>query len=157
MSTTRGFLEKWRPAKPSVANRGTFAAALPLMFALAFIWPFGGGGTKVQMTPNAGQTPAAQGTITVTHGSNDNTRIDTKVQNLATPSSLKQPAEVYVEWIEPNGQAPKNEGQIVIGNDRKGELKTETPYKHFKVFITAQKTATVTSPTGPHVLTATVN
>ena len=154
---THEYLNALAPAPRKARKHGFFAAGLPLMFALAFIWPFGGGGTKVQMTPNAGETPAAQGTLTVRKGSNNNTRIDTKVKNLATPASLKHPAQVYVEWIQPNGQSPKNEGEIMIAPNRSGQLKTETPYQHFKVFITAEKSPTVTSPKGPHVLTATVD
>lgn len=156
MSTTRGFLEKCRPAKPSVANRGMFAAALPLMFALAFIWPFGGS-QKVQMTPDPNETPGAQGTVSVTRSKNGNTQIDTKVKDLAKPSSLKKPEDVYVEWIQPTGQNPKNEGQIAIQPNETGELKTQTPYKHFKVFLTPETNPRVQSPTGPRVLSATVD
>lgn len=151
------YLDSPAPVWRTTQNRGFLAAALPLMFALAFIWPFGGGGTKVQMTPNANQTPAAQGTITVSSGNNNNTRIEVKVKNLAPASSLRNPSEVYVVWIQPENQSPKNEGQIDVGSNRSGELKTETAFKHFKVFITPEKKPTVTEPTGPHVLNATVS
>jgi hypothetical protein len=138
-------------------GRGFFAGVLPLLFALAFIWPFGGGGTKVQMAANARQTPGARGTITLSNGSNNNTRVDVKVKDLAAPSSLKHPAEVYVVWFQPDNQSPKNEGQINIKANETGELKTETPFKHFKVFITAEKSPTATTPTGPQVLNAMVS
>jgi hypothetical protein len=143
------------PAPTWRTTSGFFAGAL--LFALAFIWPFGGGGTKVQMAANARQTPGAQGTITLSNGSNNNTRVDVKVKDLASPSSLKQPAEVYVVWFQPDNQSPKNEGQINIRPNETGELKTETPFKHFKVFITAEKSPTTTTPTGPQVLNATVS
>lgn len=135
------------------AGRGFFAGVLPLLFALAFIWPFGGSNaTKIQMTANRTQTPAAQGTVTVSTGNNNNTQLDVKVKDLAPPANLQHPAEVYVVWIQPENQSPKNEGQIMVKPDRSGQLKTETPFKHFKLFITAEKSPTVTSPSGPQVL-----
>lgn len=156
--TTHDYFDSPAPAWRSIRNRGFFAAILPLMFALAFIWPFSGmSGEKVQMRPNASETPAAQGTITVSQGKNGNTKVDTKVKNLAKPSGLKNPASVYVLWIQPEGQSPKNEGQMMIDANRTGSLKSETPYKHFQVFITPEDSPTVTSPNGPHVLSATVD
>ncbi len=156
MTTTDYFVSP-APAWRTTRNRGFFAAALPLMFALAFIWPFGGSSAeKVQMRTNPGVTPAAQGTISVSRGKNGNTKIDVKVKNLAKPSGLQNPASVYVLWIQPENQTAKNEGEIMIDNNRSGELKAETPYKHFQVFITPEHSPTATSPSGPHVLTATV-
>lgn len=102
------------------------------------------------------QTPAAQGTVEVKTGDNNNTKVDAKVQYLAKPSTLSPPADVYVLWIQPTGQAPKNEGELMVQNNLQGELKTETPYKHFKVFITAEKSPRVESPQGQQVLAATI-
>lgn len=153
--TTLNYSESSAPVWRTARSRGFFGAVLPLMFALAFIWPMAGG-EKVQMTPNPSETPAAQGTITVSQGKNGNTKVDTKVKNLAKPSGLKNPASVYVLWIQPEGQSPKNEGQMLIDANRTGSLKSETPYKHFQVFITPEDSPTVTSPNGPHVLSATV-
>ncbi|HEX5424086.1 MAG TPA: hypothetical protein VFW94_11090 [Candidatus Acidoferrales bacterium] len=155
--TTLDYFDSPAPGWRTTRNRGFFAA-LPLLFALAFIWPFSGmSGEKVQMKANASETPAAQGTITVTQGKNGNTKIETKVKNLAKPSGLQNPASVYVLWIQPDGQAAKNEGQIMIDADRNGTLKSETPYKRFQVFITPEHSPTVASPNGPHVLSATVD
>ncbi|MGH9734524.1 MAG: hypothetical protein ACRD8A_08050 [Candidatus Acidiferrales bacterium] len=155
--TTLDYFDSPAPGRRPTRNRGFFAA-LPLLFALAFIWPFSGmSGEKIQMKPNPSQTPAAQGTITVTQSKNGNTKLDTKVKNLAKPTGLKNPSSVYVLWIQPEGQAAKNEGQILVDADRDGSLKTETPYKHFQVFITPEDSPTVTSPSGPHVLSATVD
>lgn len=145
------------PGWRETSSRGFFAGVLPLLFALAFIWPFSGSNaTKIQMTANTSQTPAAQGTVTVSTGKNDNTELDVKVKDLAPPANLEHPAEVYVVWIQPENQSPKNEGQILVKPDRSGQLKTETPFKHFKLFITAEKSPTVTSPNGPQVLNTTI-
>lgn len=154
---TTDYFELPSAGRCTIRTRGFFGAVLPLMFALAFIWPFGGStAEKVQMRANPSQTPAAQGTISVSQGKNGNTKIDVKVKNLAKPSGLQNPAAVYILWVQPEGQQARNEGEIVIDSDRSGELKTSTPYKHFQVFITPEHSPTVASPSGPHVLSATV-
>ena len=129
-------------------------ALVPLFLIMAMFWPFGGG-KKVDML--AGQsTPAAQGTIDIKTSQNKNTHIDLKVRALAKPSSLTPPANVYVVWIEPPGENPKNEGQLHVDKDLNGELQTEVPYKRFRIFITAEQDPQAQTPTGTQVLSADV-
>jgi len=155
MSTTREFLDRPPSATLNPPLRGFFAAALPLILGAALSWPMIGGGQKIQMTPSR-KTPAAEGTISVKNGKNHNTEVAVKVQHLAEPASLTPPADVYVLWFQPNGQSAKNEGEIMIEGNRSGTLKTQTPFKHFQAFITAEKNARVEQPAGPRVLSATV-
>ena len=130
------------------------AAVLPLVFCMAFFWPFGGGGNKtVRMVPSQ-DVPAANGTVSVKTGPNQNTKIDLHVKNLAKPSALTPSRQVYVVWIEPPGQKPKNEGQLRVGKNLSGELHTVTPFKRFQVFITAENNPQATAPQGPRVLSA---
>lgn len=138
------------------AKGTTLASVAPLIFCLAFFWPFGGGGRKVQMMAGS-VTPAAQGSIQVTNGSNGNTDLDVKAHALAAPSSLTPAENVYVVWIQPPGHAPQNHGQIAVGQHENGELHTETPYKRFQVFITAEENAKTQMPDGPKVLSADVS
>lgn len=139
----------------NMAARGSLHyAVLPLILGLVLIWPFGGG-KNVKMMAGT-DTPAAQGTINVRHGDNHNTKLDIKVHALAQPSSLHPPANVYVVWVQPPGQNPKNAGEIAVNNNLDGELKAVTPYKRFKVFITAEQNAQAESPQGPQVLSADV-
>ena len=139
----------------TLGNRSAFfAVAAPLLLSMMFFWPFGGG-KKVPM--NSGKVdPAAQGTVTFHTTGNNNVNVDTKVKYLAKPSSLTPPENIYVVWFEPNGQQPVNEGALKVDSSLNGELKTVTPYKNFKVFVTAEKSAQVQSPQGPQVLTANV-
>lgn len=155
MSTTREFLgETGSPGRMRLSRGGFFAAAIPLVLSAAMItWP--SGGEKIQMTASH-EVPAAQGTITVKNSKNHNTDVTVKVQHLAEPSSLTPPADVYVVWFQPSGQDAKNEGELMVQGNRGGDLKTETPFKHFEVFITAEKNARVEQPTGPRVLSGTV-
>lgn len=155
MSTTREFLGGMASPGPGRLSRGGFfAVAIPLILSAAMItWP--SGGQKIQMTASH-DVPAAQGTITVKNSKNQNTEVNVKVQHLAEPSSLTPPQDVYVVWFQPSGQNAKNEGELMVQGNRSGSLKTETPFKHFEVFITAEKNARVEQPTGPRVLSATV-
>lgn len=136
---------------------GGFYAAAPLILAIALVWPFGGGGTKVNMTAGK-DTPAAQGTVQVQRGGKNanNSKLDIKVQSLAKPTALTPPHNNYVVWLEPDGQSPKNQGELRVDDKEKGELKAVTPHKRFKVFITAEQSPTAQQPSGPQVLSAKV-
>ena len=85
--------------------------------------------------------PAARCTIHLHVGDNGNTELDMKAESLAAPSALTPPKNAYVVWIESAGEAPQNHGQISHRQDQKAELKTATPYKRFRVFITAEDQA----------------
>ena len=127
-------------------------AAVPLLLCFAFIWPFGGG-RQVQMMAGS-TTPAANATINVKKGDNGNTALDIKAQALAPPSSLTPAENVYVVWIAPPDQAAQNHGQLRVNSHEQGELHTETPYKRFHVFVTAEQNAQVQEPMGPRILSA---
>jgi hypothetical protein len=139
------------------AQRGTtLASVAPLLFCLAFFWPFGGGGRTIHLMAGS-TTPAAQGTVQAKNGDNGNTELDVKVRALAAPSSLTPAENVYVLWIQAPGQAPQNHGQIAVNQHEQGELHTETPNQRFKVFITAEENAKAQMPEGPKVLSADVS
>ncbi len=126
----------------------------PLVFCALLIWPFGGG-KKVQMMAGE-KTPAAQGTVTASQGSNGNRQLDIKVRALAQPTSLRPPANVYLVWIQEPGHEPQNLGQIQLNSKEQGELHVKTPFSRFKVFITAEQNAQEHTPEGLQVLSAAV-
>lgn len=134
---------------------GFYIAFLPAILMLAVFWPFGGGGKKVQMMAGSA-TPGAQGTINVSSSGNNNVKMDIKVQDLVNPSGLTPAENVYVLWVQPEGQAAQNEGEVKVDKKENGQIHTETAYKRFKVFITAEQNAQVKTPTGPQVLSADV-
>lgn len=131
-----------------------YFAVVPAVVFLMFLWPFGG--KKVYMTA-APQVPAAHGVIHVSNSSNGNMQLDIKTRSLAKPAALTPPADVYVVWLEPSGESPKNAGALKVNGKLSGELKTVTPYKQCKVFITAEKYAQTREPNGPTVLQAQVS
>ena len=133
---------------------GYFFSFAPVLLYLAFVWPFSGG-KDVQMMSGE-SNPAARCTIHMHVGDNGNTELDMKADSLASPSALTPPKNAYVVWIQSPDQAPQNHGQITIDKNQKAELKTATPYKRFRVFITAEDRAQMPAPEGPTVLSADV-
>ena len=126
------------------------------MLALLAVWPFGSG-REIQMTA-ASSVPAATGTVKVQKDKdNKNTKLDIKVDHLARPSSLTPSASSYLVWIQPNGGDAFKQGAIGVDNNLSGELKTETVSKDFEVFITAEQSDGVTSPSNVEVLRAHVS
>jgi len=131
-----------------------FYSFAPALLLLAFVWPFSGG-KDVQMIAGP-SNPAARCTVHLHVGDNGNTELDMKAESLAAPSALTPSRNAYVVWIEPAGEAPQNHGQISPGKDQKAELKTATPYKRFKIFVTAEDQAQIQAPVGPQILYADV-
>ena len=120
-----------------------------------FVWPFSSGKTY-HMTAS-GSVPAASGVVTAKQGSqNHNTELNVKVSNLARPANLSEAANVYILWVRPSGGAAVNEGAIRVNKNLDGELKTATTSKNCDVFITAEQSATVTSPEGQQLLHANI-
>ena len=132
---------------------GYFFGFSPLILAVLFIWPFGGGGKKVEMMAGA-ENPAARGQVTAKPGDNGNRDLDIKVHSMAQPNSLTPPANVYLVWLQEPGRDPRNLGQIQIDDKQKGELQVITPFARFKLFITAEQNAQEHTPLGPTVLSA---
>ena len=129
-------------------------SAFAMVLLIALIWPFGSSGKKYQMQAN-NSVPAANGIATVKRDKdNGNTKIDIKVKNLATPSSLTPSESVYVVWVKPTGDLPEKKGTIGLDNNLSGELNVVTTAKDFEVFVTGEPGASVTEPSGPEVLKA---
>lgn len=94
--------------------------------------------------------PAATGEVKVKKDGNNNYKIEVDVENLAEPSRLPQPQNVYVVWAE-TLQGLQNLGQLktssgLLSSKMKASLETITPYKPTRVFITAEGAPNVTTP-----------
>jgi len=119
--------------------------------ALLMVWPFSSG-KEYRMAGNS-SVPAATGTVKVDKDKdNGNTKLDIKVDHLAKPSSLSPPANSYIVWVRPRDGEAVKQGAIGVDNNLKGELKVVTTSKEFDLFITAEQSDTVTSPSGTEVL-----
>jgi hypothetical protein len=126
--------------------KSTLLACMLLSFAA-----FGCGGKKVPMNAST-SVPAAAGHADIGSDQNGNTTVDLKVHHLAKPEALTPPATAYVVWIQPSGQSPQNQGRLQVNSDLDGEYKTNTPYKKFDLFVTAENNPQATTPSGPEVM-----
>lgn len=121
--------------------------------ALLGVWPFTAS-KEYHMTSGIG-VPAATGTVKAERSKdNGNIKLDIKVDHLARPSSLTPSANDYLVWIRPNGGEAFKQGAIGVDKNLSGELKLETVSKDFDVFITAEQSNSVTSPSSVEVLSA---
>lgn len=100
--------------------------------------------------------PSAMGDIDLSKDKNGNTNISLRVEHLAKPTLLTPPANLYVVWFQEPGANPENEGQLQVGNDLKGQLKTTTPLHNFDIFVTAEMDPTVKTPSDQVVLRVTI-
>ena len=142
-----------RRRRRSVAGVRLYSFAPAFLF-LAFIWPFSGSKDVRMMAGES--TPAARCDIHLHIGGNGNTELDMKADALNPPSALTPPKNAYVVWIQPPGEGVQNLGQISVDKNQKAELKTETAYKRFKIFVTAENEAQLKEPEGPTILSADV-
>src|SRR5690606_2295803 len=93
---------------------------------------------------------------------NENTLVNVTVEHLADPQMVSGRATTYVVWARPLGQdqgtvGVQNLGTLQVDDDRTGELETTTSLHNFEVFVTAEPSGTVPSPTGEPLLWAEVN
>ena len=96
--------------------------------------------------------PAAVGRAILEHDRNKNVQVTLEVQHLAKPQSLAPAKGTYVVWIQPEGQEANNVGVLRVNDDLKGDFRTTTPYKKFDLFVTAEDSPTVSSPSGTEIM-----
>ncbi len=106
--------------------------------------------------------PAAEGTVKVKKDANSNYKIDLDVKRLAEASRLNPSRELYIVWMETEGNGRKNIGQLntssgFLSNTLKSSLSTTSSFKPIGFFITAEDNASVQYPSGQVVLTTGTN
>ena len=100
--------------------------------------------------------PGAAAELNVEKEKNGNVQVDVNVKHLAKPGLLTPPANSYVVWFQEQGSAPQNQGELKVGNDLTGELKSTTTLDNFNVFITGETDSQAKTPSDQLVLQATV-
>jgi len=125
------------------------ALTLALLCTVAFA------ASKYPMTA-ASAVPGARAQVDITKDSNGNTKLKMTVQHLANPANLTPPANGYVVWLRERDGSSENQGQLKMNKNLDASFETVTPFKNFKVFVTAESDFTTRDPSGPEVLTATV-
>jgi hypothetical protein len=114
------------------------------------------GWAKTYHMTSSKTVPAAAGEVNVAKEKNGNIRVDIKVKHLAKPGNLTPPANTYVVWLQQEGSQPQSQGEMKVGDDLNGELKTTTPLKNFHMSITAETDSQTKNPSDQIVLRATV-
>lgn len=117
-----------------------------------------GGGAKAEYRMTGGPAvPAATGMVTVRSESAGNQRVEIAVEHLAAPGRAFSGMSTYVVWLVPaNGAGPQNMGALTTGEDLRGRLQIQTPYKSFDIFVSAEAAPNVATPSENQVLTARV-
>jgi len=100
--------------------------------------------------------PGAAAEVNVEKAKNGNVQVDVSVKHLAKPGLLTPPANSYVVWFQEQGSAPQNQGELKVGNDLTGELKSTTTLDNFNVFITGETDSHAKTPSDQLILQATV-
>lgn len=100
--------------------------------------------------------PAARGTVKVDRDRNKNYVIDVKVRDLAEAERLAGKNSTYVVWMDTENDT-RNLGQMkssrgTLSKALKASLKTNTPFKPKRVFITAEENPDVQYPVSQVVL-----
>jgi hypothetical protein len=116
----------------------------------------GGKGATMPLSVSS-QLPAAEGQVRVNQEGNQQ-RLVIETKHLADPSRVMSGASVYVVWLEPQN-APgqrQNMGVLKVDDDKRGRLETTTPFRDFRVFVTAERVPNVTEPS-QQLMTATVS
>jgi len=102
--------------------------------------------------------PAAQGTVKVSKNKDKGYNIDIDILHLAGPQRLQPAAKTYIVWMDTERNSIKNLGEIhsedgFLSKTLKASLKTTSPFKPTRIFITAEDVAAISNPHGQQVLT----
>lgn len=107
---------------------------------------------------NSSVVPSAKGSVTVKTDSNKNFVIKINVSDLAEVERLQTAKLTYVAWMETDQGNIENIGQLksstsFFSKRHKAYLRTVTPYKPAKVFITSENDINVQYPGTQIILT----
>jgi hypothetical protein len=134
--------------KKTLCRIALFCAVVLSVATLAWAKTYHMSATKI--------VPGAAAEVNVEKEKNGNVQVDVSVKHLAKPGLLTPPANSYVVWFQQQGSTPQNQGELKIGNDLKGELKSTTSLLNFNVFITGETDSQAKTPSDQLVLQATV-
>ncbi|HVU51769.1 MAG TPA: anti-sigma factor [Polyangia bacterium] len=128
------------------------AGMLSSSLALGACSTMGMGSSQTWSMNTAESAQAAVGKVKVANEKDGNTKVKVEVDHLAPPALAAEEGSSYVVWIKPDNGSAQNVGVLKVGSNRKGELKTVTPFKEFTVMVTLEKSPGVTIPSGAPVL-----
>lgn len=136
----------------------THPRILSILFWTLLLSGFTACSNKVGFQPST-VAPAARGDVKVGKDNNGNYAISLEIKMLAEPNRLSPPKAVYLVWMDteqngtqPLGQLKSEDG--LFSSTLKASLKTTSPYKPRRIFVTAEDAATMPAP-GSYVVLST--
>ncbi len=107
---------------------------------------------------NSTIVPGATGNVGVRKDRNQNYTIQVSVVNLAEPQRLSPPKDLYLVWMESDGNLTQKLGRIttksgLFSKAMKADLSATTTLRPNRIFISAETNPDVSIPEGPVVLT----
>jgi hypothetical protein len=109
------------------------------------------GASEVRLTNDA-STPAAVGKAHLSKEKNGNLKLKVEVYHLAKPSALTPSRQTYVVWTQPRGKDPQNQGVLKVNDKLEGSFEGTVSNQDFDLFITAEDSPTVQTPSEPKLL-----
>ncbi len=107
--------------------------------------------------PVSSLAPAAEIKAKTKVDNNNNNVITVEARNLASPERIDPSSTAYVLWIETNDNQIKNLGQLINENAETATLTTITPFDFKELFITAESSGSVNTPSGTEISRVAVN
>ncbi len=101
--------------------------------------------------PVSDLAPAAEITVRQKTDNKDNNEIVVKAKYLASPERVSKNATAYVVWLVSEENGIKNIGALYNENGENSELETITSFVGTEIFITAEKEAGISMPTGVEI------
>jgi hypothetical protein len=101
--------------------------------------------------PVSDLAPAAEITVKQKTDNNDNNEITVEAKYLASPDRVSRGATAYVVWLVSEENGIKNIGALYNENGEDSELETVTSFIGTEIFITAEREAGVSIPSGVEI------
>ena len=137
----------------------TTTRAITLTIAATFTMLILGACAKKMSFQTSSVVPAAKGSVKVKKDNNSNYQIKVFITDLAKPDRLQPAKNMYVVWMQTDGNGIKNIGQIktstsLLNKKLKASFEAVTSFKPVKIFVTAEDEAAVQYP-GSQVILST--
>jgi hypothetical protein len=102
--------------------------------------------------------PAAQGMVEISVNKDKGYDVDISILHLASPQRLQPAEKTYIIWMDTERNGTKNLGEMqskdgFLSNTLKATMKTTTPFRPTRIFITAEDVPAISNPHGQQVLT----
>ena len=124
---------------------------MKIKYVLPVLFLFLASCASTKTFPVSDLAPAAVIKVKQKTDNNDNNEITVEAKYLASPDRVSAGATTYVVWLVSEENGVKNIGALYNENGEEAELETITSFVGTEIFITAEKEAGVSMPTGVEI------